>query len=162
MLLKKFVAVGGLVILSCSALFAQFEYAGRGGAGALNAVYRISCPDQDRGGTAFGHRSGKIITAEHVIHGCDVKQLQVASASGETTAIVSLVADPDLDIALLSPSNVTFVKNPLPITAEFESHAVHQKDGDRNGNNSRNVYREGAERSEVSAKFPNSGADDGL
>jgi hypothetical protein len=106
------------VLLSCGITYAQSEYAGRGGGGAYNSVYRIECPDQNKAGTAFGHKSGRIITSEHVIQGCDIKYLRVISSTGVITGVNSLVMDAAYDLALLIPTIDDFVKVPLDITSE--------------------------------------------
>ena len=84
----------------------------------MNSVYRIFCPDRNRGGTAFGHRSGRIVTAEHIVRDCDPKKLQVVAPSGATTGVIAVTSDPDLDLALITPSVGDFVKVPLGLTAD--------------------------------------------
>ncbi len=97
---------------------AQSEHAGRGGSGAINSVYRVLCPDQNRGGTAFGHKSGQIITAEHLVRDCDVTKLRVIAPSGGSTDVSAVKVDADLDLALLTPTVTDFVKVPIDVTAE--------------------------------------------
>jgi S1-C subfamily serine protease len=97
---------------------AQIESAWRGGPRAASSVYRVNCPDSNKSGTAFGHRSGQIITAEHVISNCDPTKLQVLASSGATTGVTAVVSDPVLDLALLKPSVSDFVKLPLDITSD--------------------------------------------
>jgi hypothetical protein len=97
---------------------AQSEYPGRGGFGASKSVYRIICPDQDRVGTAFGHRSGHIITAEHVVHNCDLKKLVIIDSSGARTGIEAIKSDASFDLAVLTPVVNDFIKLPLDISAD--------------------------------------------
>jgi S1-C subfamily serine protease len=111
-------AAAVVVLASTGIVAAQSEYAGRGGSGAVNSVYRVVCPDQDRGATGFGHKSGRIITAEHAVHGCDPKRLQIVAPSGAATGVKAILVDADLDLALLTASTPHFVKVPLDITAE--------------------------------------------
>jgi S1-C subfamily serine protease len=123
---KSYVAATSLLLMVGAALLlssegnlrAQSEYAGRGGWGAANSVYRLGCPDQNRSGTAFGHSSGRIITAEHVVRNCDVKKLLVIAPSGATTGVTAVVGDADFDLALLTPTVADFVKLPLDVTSE--------------------------------------------
>lgn len=106
-------------LLSCvSTIQAQVEDPARGGWSAANSVYRIECPDQNRAGTGFGHKSGRIITAEHVVRGCDAKLLKVIEATGAVTGVKSFVVDADHDLALLIPTVDHFVKVPFDIASE--------------------------------------------
>jgi len=84
----------------------------------VNSVYRVLCPDRNSAGTAFGHRSGQIITAEHVVRGCDPKKLQMIAPSRAITSVTAVASDPELDLALLTPSVSDFVKVPLDVTSD--------------------------------------------
>jgi len=46
------------------------DSAGRGGDIAIHSVVRVICPQQNSVGSGFLHKSGSIITAEHVVRGC--------------------------------------------------------------------------------------------
>jgi S1-C subfamily serine protease len=105
----------GLISLNASA---QFEEAGRGGSGAARAVYKIVCPDRNRGGTAFGHRSGRVITAAHIVKDCDISQLRIIAPSGVFTGVSDLASDESLDLTIIKPSVDDFVKGPLDLNAE--------------------------------------------
>lgn len=96
---------------------AQEPHAGLGGTIVWSAVYRVFCPDRDRVGTAFGHRSGRILTAAHVVDGCDLSKLMVIAPSDATTRVSSAVAAADVDLALLTPTITDFVKAGLLLFA---------------------------------------------
>ena len=87
-----------------------------GGELAGKAVYRIVCADTNNYGTAWGHRSGRILTAEHVIRGCNIKQLVILDSTGAKTAVESIESDDDLDLALLRPSVGGFVQEGFTVT----------------------------------------------
>ena len=101
------------------------EYAGRGGWGAKESVFRVRCgvatPTGPRDvdlGTAFGHKSGNVLSASHVVAPClnAGGRLQlVGSDSGVSPATVVL-QDPVFDLVLLKPDS-GFVKSPLPIAS---------------------------------------------
>ena len=111
------------VLLVAMILIAAVEYkssegeemAGRGGAIAPSAVYRIICIDRKTGGTGFGHRSGRILTAAHVVEGCDLSKIIVIAYPNVTTTVSAIVADSTIDLALLTPSAADFVKHSFPI-----------------------------------------------
>ena len=46
------------------------DLAGRSGAVAVQSLFRVLCPTKSKGGTGFLHKSGKVITAAHVVDGC--------------------------------------------------------------------------------------------
>jgi len=102
------------------------EYAGRGAANAFGSVFRIGCqvpgtPNAiDLGGTAFGHKSGNVISASHVVESClkvNGGALQLAAADGSVSQAVPVIRDADLDLVLLKPDTAGFVKNPLSISS---------------------------------------------
>jgi len=78
------------------------DSAGRGGATAINAVMRVICPTTNSSGTGFLHKSGKIITAEHVVRG--VSQATLLLSSGAQLAGRVVATDQDLDLALIDPA----------------------------------------------------------
>jgi len=69
---------------------------------ALSSVFLIICPGVGAG-TGFLHKSGDIITAAHVVHGCKSPPVIVFSSESAITAEV-IAKDPDIDIALLRPA----------------------------------------------------------
>jgi S1-C subfamily serine protease len=97
---------------------AQIEHPGKGGPAAMGSVFKIVCPIADSQGTAFGHRSGKIITARHVIAKCSTSEIQIVNADGATTSVTNVVGDQSVDLALLTPSVRDFVKTPFEITSK--------------------------------------------
>ncbi|MGU7780474.1 S1 family peptidase [Burkholderia sp. PU8-34] len=76
------------------------------------AVFRIICNDKRVMGTGFLHNSGDLITADHVVSGCQhIVFLQPDGSGGALVVGATIVAeDQELDLALLKP--VT----PLPDT----------------------------------------------
>jgi S1-C subfamily serine protease len=70
---------------------------------ALNSVMRVICAQQDSQGTGFLHKSGKIITAHHVIKDCSTPQLLLSN--GTTIGSTVDAADPDFDLAILTPAS---------------------------------------------------------
>jgi hypothetical protein len=88
------------------------DSAGRAGDIATHSVIRILCPAQNSVGTSFLHKSGDLITADHVVRGCPNPQMVMANG---TLAPVTIVAtDQDHDLALLKP-NVALAATPLEI-----------------------------------------------
>ncbi len=111
-----------LVVLLVLTLWAtpspgQGEYTGRGAVGAMNSVYRLACPDLGSAATAFGHRSGKVITAGHVVKNCEKSKIVLRNSSGETAGVSEVIVDADRDRALLTTTS-KFVKASLSITTE--------------------------------------------
>lgn len=116
---------------------------GRGAPNVRDSVYRVRCrvtyfdrqptppPAKHELGTAFGHRSGNVISASHVLEPClkaraegerktkgkSVKvDLRLADASGTESSAEVVLSDAAIDLVLLKP-DAGFVKNPLPVTA---------------------------------------------
>ena len=77
------------------------DSAGRGGEIATQSVVRIICREQNSSGTGFLHKSGKLITAEHVVHGCPNPLALLPTSANVQTSVVGI--DADLDLALLEP-----------------------------------------------------------
>lgn len=78
------------------------DSAGRGGNEALQSVFRIVSPATRSSGTGFLHKSGHLITAEHVIR--DTPQPFIVLADGTTVPSKITAMDWDTDLALLEPS----------------------------------------------------------
>lgn len=79
---------------------------GKGGVTAILSVYRVLCFPQatyPKGmqGTGFLHASQQIITAAHVVDGCNEVVIQENDGSKINAKVV--VVDDDLDLALLKP-----------------------------------------------------------
>jgi hypothetical protein len=51
------------------------DSAGRAGDIATHAVIRLLCVEHNTVGTGFLHKSGNIITADHVVRGCTTPQM---------------------------------------------------------------------------------------
>ena len=91
------------------------DSAGRGGAVAIQSVLRIICVQQNSAGTGFLHKSGNILTADHVVRGCP-KPI-IALPNGSQVEATIMAADQDYDLALLKP-NTPITAPPLPISAK--------------------------------------------
>lgn len=89
------------------------ESAGRGGNVASLAVMRVICPQTNSAGTGFLRRSGSIITAEHVVHGCQQATLVLRNLTQITAKVIA--SDVDHDLALLQPQSA-IAATPLPIS----------------------------------------------
>lgn len=74
--------------------------AGKGGPIALKSVVHIISPQLGIAGTGFLHKSGVVITAEHVIGGSS--EVLIISALGNQIKASPLVIATDLDLGLLS------------------------------------------------------------
>ncbi len=96
------------------------DLAGRSGAVAVQALFRVLCSSKNKGGTGFLHKSGKVITAAHVVEGCAPTDLALVGASGQRLTVANIVTDAALDLALLSPSKaIDAPALPLSTTDEF-------------------------------------------
>lgn len=85
------------------------ESSGQGGQVAARSVMRVICPPQNRAGTAFLHKSGKVLTAAHVVAGCKDEDLIMILSNGDQVRVKSKTTDEVRDLALLLPAS--------PITA---------------------------------------------
>jgi hypothetical protein len=90
------------------------DTAGRGGNIAVHSVLRIICIQQNSTGTGFLHKSGNIITADHVVRGCPQPIIQLPDGTKVSAAVSA--GDQDYDLALLTPST-PITAAPLPISA---------------------------------------------
>jgi len=95
------------------------DLAGRSGKIAVPSVFRIICPTKRRGGTGFLHKSGRIITAAHVVAECETADIIILGVSGKAVHVKNVVADGDLDLALLTPSK-KLARTSLPISTNDE------------------------------------------
>ena len=78
------------------------DSAGRGGNIAIQSVVRVVCQQQDSMGTGFLHKSGKIITAAHVVENCGVPILILSN--GVQVPAKTIASDADGDLAIIDPS----------------------------------------------------------
>lgn len=78
------------------------DLAGKSGNLAFESVLRILCASKNRSGTGFLHKSGKFITAGHVVEGCTAEEILVVSVHGKLIRVSDIKIDEDLDLALLT------------------------------------------------------------
>jgi S1-C subfamily serine protease len=85
-----------------SSAIQQVPQASRGGNFAITSVFRVVCPAEGSYGTGFLHKSGMVITADHILAGCLDPVIFLYDNSRVPAKIIS--EDSDLDLALLKPS----------------------------------------------------------
>jgi S1-C subfamily serine protease len=90
------------------------DSAGRGGDIATHAVVRLVCVAQNTVGTGFLHKSGNILTADHVVRGCSEPQMVLPN--GTLAPVTTIATDQDHDLALVKPRTPMTVP-PLAIAA---------------------------------------------
>jgi S1-C subfamily serine protease len=106
------------------------EYAGRGGWNVKDFVFRVQCrgartPDGKRIdvhlGTAFDHKSGHVISADHVVDAAQCAKasgvLRLTASDGRVSPFTVAIRDPALDLVLLKPDS-GFVNAPLPLASD--------------------------------------------
>ncbi len=76
------------------------ESAGRGGILAVRSVVRISCAGWGPSGTGFLHKSGRVITAAHVVADCPGPM--VAGIENRPVKVGKIAMDAERDLALLT------------------------------------------------------------
>jgi S1-C subfamily serine protease len=117
-----FLILSTVVLLLAPDANAQ-EYAGRGGWGARESVFRVRCrlatPVGQRDidlGTGFGHKSGNVLSANHVIDPClkEKGSLQLVAPGGRISTAAVIVQDAAIDLVLLKP-DFGFFKNSLSL-----------------------------------------------
>lgn len=86
---------------------------------AAKSVFRIICQRKNRMGTGFLHKSGKILTAAHVVSECNPKDVLIILPQGLQINVIRIIKDDDMDIAALTPSQ-KIIGDSLPITAKNE------------------------------------------
>lgn len=69
---------------------------------AIQSVMRVVCAKQDSMGTGFLHKSGKIITAAHVVKDCTDPALVLSN--GLTVPAKTDLVESDFDFAVIAPS----------------------------------------------------------
>ncbi len=79
------------------------DTAGKSGAIAASSVVRVICSAEGTGGSGFLHGSGKVISAAHVVAGCDRSKLVLIPTSGSPVPVSEIKLDEKLDLALLAP-----------------------------------------------------------
>ncbi len=95
------------------------ESAGQQGKLASQSVMRVVCKSTNMGGTGFLHKSGRIISAAHVVIGCPETDIAIIMPSGKILSVKSFKADPQLDLVLIIPSE-TIAGNALTISNKTE------------------------------------------
>jgi S1-C subfamily serine protease len=95
---------------------ASTDTAGRLGAVAASSVVRVICSAEGTGGSGFLHRSGKVISAAHVVAECDRSKVVLIPSSGGRVAVSEIKLDGNLDLALLTPQQ-TLSGASLPISS---------------------------------------------
>src|SRR5262249_15138462 len=71
------------------------DSAGKLGDLATHAVIRLLCLERNEVGTGFLHKSGNLITAEHVVRGCNKPQM--VAPNGKLADVTVVAADADYD-----------------------------------------------------------------
>jgi len=95
------------------------DLGGRSARVATASVYRLFCPKKRSAGTAFLHKSGKIITVGHVVEGANPPNIVLLGSDGGRIDVRSMIIDENLDLALLTPKQK--IKAPaLQITSKQE------------------------------------------
>ena len=89
------------------------DSAGRLGDIATHAVIRLLCLDRSEVGTGFLHKSGNLITADHVVRGCT--NLQMVTSNATLAPVTIIATDQDHDLALVKP-NLPINAQPLEIS----------------------------------------------
>lgn len=79
------------------------DLAGKAANAVKLGVVRVICTATGIGGTGFLHRSGRIITAAHVVKDCAVDKLVVVTPAGQGYSLAAVAADDPMDLALLTP-----------------------------------------------------------
>lgn len=81
------------------------DAAGPAGRVAVESVYMVVCQRTGSKGSGWLHKSGQIVTNEHVIRGCGPLDVTLVSSLGVQHPVARLVVDSGHDLALLSPSS---------------------------------------------------------
>jgi len=87
---------------------------GRAGDIATHSVIRLICVDKNTVGTGFLHKSGNIITADHVVRDC--KNVMMILPDGTRGSVTTIATDQDHDLAVAKPS-IAISASPLSLAA---------------------------------------------
>jgi len=71
---------------------------------AIASSLRVGCASTGSWGSGFVHSSGLVVTAAHVISGCDPKSIQLIPNSGSVVSGTQQAIDPRLDLAIIKPA----------------------------------------------------------
>lgn len=80
------------------------DLAGKATVAVKQGVLRIICRSTSSGGTGFLHSSGNVLTAAHVVKGCNVQDLLLVTPAGQVFPATNVDADDALDLALVRPA----------------------------------------------------------
>lgn len=86
---------------------------------AVSSVFRIAWlkGGKSGSGSAFLHKSGKVITAAHIVEGCRPEEVFLTTSKGKIVKIKHIVANSDFDLALLTPES-KLTGNSFPISSD--------------------------------------------
>src|SRR6266851_5010019 len=70
---------------------------------AITSVILLECPKSFSKGTSFVIKGGIVVTASHVVEGCEAGDLRGTTSIGAAVRFSKLIADPVRDLALLLP-----------------------------------------------------------
>src|SRR5260370_14859010 len=76
------------------------DSAGRAGDIATHSVVRLICQAQNSVGTGFLHKSGNLITADHVVRGCTAPEMILPD--GTRAAVSTIATDQEHDLVTRS------------------------------------------------------------
>jgi hypothetical protein len=79
------------------------ESSGVSGTIARGSVMRVVCRSTTFGGSGFLHRSGRVITAEHVVSDCPPAARLLILSNGQRTTVSLAQMDFERDLAILTP-----------------------------------------------------------
>ena len=96
------------------------SWAGRSGSVAAHSVFRIQIPSEKRSGTAFLHKSGKVITAAHIVEGTSPADVIIIDSQEEKYQVERIIFDTDYDLALLTlTTEIESSSLPISTMSEF-------------------------------------------
>lgn len=84
---------------------------------AFPSVFRILRNGRDQG-TGFLHRSGRVITASHVVEGCSATEIRILDSGGKSYGVTNVVAETNSDLALLTPTEAIKARS-LPFSTNM-------------------------------------------
>jgi len=91
------------------------DSAGKSAKDAIQSVFRIIDVERNTCGTGFLHKSGKIITAAHVVANPQIDKIKIVQPGGSPLGVLDIALDVDCDIAFVTPEKA-INKTPLQIT----------------------------------------------
>jgi S1-C subfamily serine protease len=81
------------------------DIAGKAASAVREGVLRVICRQTGFGGTGFLHKSGRVLTAAHVVKGCAVADILLITPAGAGFTVAAVEGDDALDLALLQPTS---------------------------------------------------------